>query len=974
MRLRFIAVIFLLIATGPSLILTNGQGALVPNTDWPNVGNDKGGTRYSTLKGINRGNVRNLQVAWTYRTGDMDPMRTTTIECTPIVIDGVMYVTTVKSKVAALNAATGEELWKFDPYTVPTKNIIASGGVNRGLAYWTDGDQKRILHGVADGRLISLDAATGKPDPAFGRGGEVDLRHGVDDDWSRFPYGPTSAPLVFENFIYVGFSVTEGYGPGAAGDIRAFDVRTGKQRWRFRTVPRPGEFGAATWQPDSWRGRSGANAWGGFTLDPKRGILYAGLGSAAFDFYGGDRKGNNLFASSAIALNARTGERIWHFQTIRHDLSDHDLPCPPVLATIKRDGRSVDVAAQVTKTGFCYVFDRANGRPVFPIEERPAPKSDIPGEWTAPTQPVPVKPPPLAKLGFTESDLSDITPETHAYLKQEFGKLRGGPLFTPPSFEGTVVTPGFHGGANWSGACVDPTTGILYVNTQNVPWITKLTRNPEGSAHPYNFAGYGRFTDKEGYPGIKPPWGLLNAVDLNEGRFAWQKVLGEFPALTAKGIPQTGTENFGGPIVTAGGLVFIGGTMDENFRAFDKSTGAVLWETKLPVGGYATPCTYAVDGKQYVVIAAGGGGKLATKSGDYFIAFALPEGRQSAIRNPQSAIELVAGGGTGGDGSRAEDARIIRPFAIDFTPKGDLVFVEFTGGERVRAIRNGRVYTIAGTGQTGYSGDGGDARQATFNGMHSLVVARNGDIFVADTLNHRVRRIDAKTGIVTTYAGTGQRGFSGDGGRAESAQLAEPYCLWLDSARNRLIVADLSNRRVRSIDFATGIISTIAGNGQRGIPNDGDVATEAPLQDPRAVAVDSRGSLYILERSGHCLRVVDPAGQIRTVAGTGKAGYSGDCGDAKLAQLNGPKHLWIDRDDNALIADTENHVIRKYLPREGRILHVAGTGKSGTSGIGGPPDQVQLNQPHGIYAHRNRDLYLADSTNDRILKITSRRR
>ncbi len=971
MRLRFATPLFLLLAI-TALVLQQGSEAAGGTGDCPNVGNDKGGARYSTLNQINRGSVRNLRVAWTYRTGDSDPARNTTIECTPLVIDGVMYVTTVKSRVAALNAATGEELWRFDPYAIPTKSIIASGGVNRGLAFWSDGKQKRILHGVGDGRLISINVENGKPDPAFGRAGEVDLREGMEDDLSKFPYGPTSAPMVFEDLVYLGFSASEGYGPGAPGDIRAFDVRTGKQRWRFRTVPRPGDFGAATWPPNSWQGRSGVNAWGGFTLDPKRGILYAGLGSAAFDFYGGDRKGNNLFANSTIALNARTGERIWHFQTTRHDLSDHDLPCPPVLATIKRDGKNVDVAAQVTKTGLCYVFDRTNGRPVFPIEERPAPKSDIPGEWTAPTQPIPVKPPPLSKLGFSESDLSDITPESNAYLKQQFRNLRGGPHYTPPSFEGTIVTPGFHGGANWSGACVDPTTGILYVNSQNVPWITKLVKNAQGSAHPYNFAGYGRFTDKEGYPGIKPPWGLLNAVDLNEGRFAWQKVLGEFPALTAKGIPQTGTENFGGPIVTAGGLVFIGGTMDEKFRAFDKSTGTVLWETKLPVGGYATPCTYAVNGKQYVVIAAGGGGKLATKPGDYFIAFALPD--QSQIQNPKSKIELIAGGGTGEDGSRAVEARIIRPFAVDFNPKGDLVFVEFTGGERVRTIRNGRVHTIAGTGKTGYSGDGGDARQAEFSGMHSLVVARSGDIFVADTLNHRIRRIDSKTGIVTTFAGTGVRGFSGERGPAESAQLNEPYCLWMDSARNRLIVADLSNRRVRAIDLKNGIITTVAGNGQRGIPADGAVATEAPLIDPRAVTVDSTGNLYILERSGHCLRVVNSEGRIRTVAGTGKPGYSGDGGDAKLAQLNGPKHLWIDRGDSLLIADTENHVIRRYLPREGRIVHVAGTGKSGTNGIGGPPDQVELNQPHGIYAHRSGDLYISDSTNDRILRITSRRR
>ena len=966
MRLLLSLPLALLIVSGSS-----GVGLQRKSTvDWPNVGNDKGGARYSSLSQINRGSVRNLRVAWTYRTGDAEP-KGTTIECTPIVVDGVMYVTSVKSKVIALNPATGRELWRYDPYSTPTRAIIASGGVNRGVAYWSDRKNKRILLGVADGRLISLDAATGAPDPKFGRAGQVDLRQGMETDLTPFPYGPTSAPMVFEDLVYLGFSASEGAGPGAPGDIRAFDVRTGKQRWRFHTVPRPGQFGVETWPPDAWKGRSGVNAWGGFTLDEKRGILYAGIGSAAFDFYGGDRKGDNLFANCTLALNARTGERIWHFQTVRHDLSDHDLACPPVLATIKRNGKRTDVAAQVTKTGFCYVFDRVTGRPVFPIEERPAPKSDIPGEWTSPTQPIPVKPPPLSKLGFTESDLSDLTPETHAHLKEQFRNLRGGPLFTPPSFEGTVLSPGFHGGANWSGAAVDPATGTLYVNSQNVPWITKLLKTLQGAPHPYNFAGYGRFLDQNGYPGIKPPWGLLNAIDLNKGEFAWQKVLGEFPELTAKGIPPTGTENFGGAIVTAGGLVFIGGTMDEKFRAFDKTTGEVLWEYKLPAGGYATPCTYSVNGKQYVVIAAGGGGKLGTKSSDYFIAFALPD-ETSKSGNRRSKIELVAGGGIGADGSLAKEARIVRPFAVDFLPTNELVFVEFTGGERVRGIRRGRVDTIAGTGAQGFGGDGGRAREAKFDGMHSIVVLPNGDILVADTFNHRIRRIDSRTEIITSFAGTGDEGFSGDGGPADHARLAEPYCLWLDLARNRLLVADLRNRRIRSIDLRTGIISTIAGNGQRGRPEEGALATQAPLLDPRAVAVDSTGNLYILERAGHCLRVVGSDGRIRTVAGAGAPGYSGDGGDAASAQFKGPKHLAIDRDDNVLIADTENHVIRKFIPRQGRMELVAGTGKSGAAGVGGPPDRAELNQPHGVYVHRSGDLYIADSTNDRILRIRNR--
>jgi quinoprotein glucose dehydrogenase len=580
------------------------------SVDWPVVGNDKGGMRYSPLAQIHRGNVRDLQVAWTFRTGDADG---TTIECTPLVIDGVMYVTSPKVKILALDAATGHEIWRFDPH---------ADGVNRGVAYWSDGKPngaRRILAALHDGRLISLAAWTGKPDPKFGVDGIVDLKSGVGRDVRAFQYGSTSAPLVFENRVIIPIINSEEQ-PGGPGDIRAFDVRTGKEVWRFHTVPEPGEFGHDTWKGDSWKERSGVNPWSGFTLDEKRGILFCGTGSAASDFYGGDRKGANLFANCTLALDARTGKRLWHFQTLHHDVWDHDLPCPPTLVQVKRNGKTVDAVAQPTKTGYVFVFDRLTGKPLLPMEERPVPPSDVPGEETSPTQPFPVLPPPIARQSITEADLTDLDPETAAEVRKRFKSLRGGPIHTPPSREGTVTIPGFHGGANWSGASFDPTTGILYVNSNNVPNVTTLVPKGDGFDH----TGYFRFLDKNGYPGIKPPWGLLTAIDLNTGRFVWQKTLGAFPALTAKGIPPTGTENFGGTIVTAGGLVFIAGTKDEKFRAFDKTTGEVLWEYQLPAGGYATPCTYQVNGRQYVAIAAGGGGKLGTKSGDYFIAFALP--------------------------------------------------------------------------------------------------------------------------------------------------------------------------------------------------------------------------------------------------------------------------------------------------------------------------------------------------------------
>jgi quinoprotein glucose dehydrogenase len=586
------------------------------SVDWANVGNDKGGMRYSPLKQINRENVKNLEVAWVYHSGDGGPANATTLECTPIVVEGVMYLTTAQVSIAALDAATGRELWKFN---------ARGGGVNRGVAYWSDrkpGGQRRILSGLADGRLISLDARTGKPDEGFGKGGSVDLRAGIERDISRVPYGCSSAPMVFEDRVMLPFLSSESQ-PGAPGDIRAFDVRTGKEAWRFHTVPRPGEVGNETWEGDSWKERAGVNPWSGFTLDDQRGILFCGTGSAASDFYGADRKGRNLFANCTLALDARTGKRLWHFQTLHHDLWDHDLPCPPVLVQVEHGGRKIPAAAQVTKTGYLFLFNRRTGEPLFPVEERPVPASDVAGEQAWPTQPFPVKPPPFSRQSIGEDDLSNISPETNASVREKFRHLRGGPAFTPPSVPGTVTIPGFHGGATWSGASFDPGSGLLYVNSNNVPNVTTLVKLPAG-VPPYNFTGYFRFLDENGYPAVKPPWGNLTAIDLSRGEIAWQVVLGEFPELTARGVPQTGTENFGGTIVTAGGLVFIGGTKDEKFHAFDKRTGRLLWDYKLDAGGYATPCTYSVNGRQFVVIAAGGGGKLGTKSGDGFVAFALP--------------------------------------------------------------------------------------------------------------------------------------------------------------------------------------------------------------------------------------------------------------------------------------------------------------------------------------------------------------
>ena len=596
--------------------------------NWECVGGDRGCARYSVLDEINAANVVQLEVAWKFRTGELVDGKATTIECTPLIVDGVMFVTTGNRRVVALNAATGEMVWEFDPLSYgPLAGALASGGVNRGPAFWTDpkdSSVRRIFHGTSDGRLYSIDAATGKLDTKFGTNGAKDLREDLDRDVSKLPYGPTSAPAVLDDMVILGFSNGEGPDIAAPGDVRAFDARTGAARWQFRTVPRPGEFGNETWAEGTWENRGGANAWGGISIDTKRGLVFVGLGSAAFDFYGGDRQGDNLFANCVVAIDGKTGKRVWHFQTLRHDLWDHDLPVYPNLITIERDGKRIDAVAQVTKTGFVYVLDRETGKSLFGIDDVPVPESTVPGEVAARTQPIPRKPAAFSERILDEDNVTNIGEENRKGVLERLAKLRHGEAFQPPSLEGTVVIPGFHGGANWSGACFDPTSNLLYVNSTNEPNIMAVAPAPEGSRYRYISKGYTKFNDHEGYPAIKPPWGLLNAIDLSTGEYLWQVPLGEYAELTARGIPPTGTPNFGGAIVTAGGLVFIGGTKDEMFRAFDKATGKILWQTKLPAGGYATPATYLAGGKQYVVIAASGAGKLATKAGDWFVAFALP--------------------------------------------------------------------------------------------------------------------------------------------------------------------------------------------------------------------------------------------------------------------------------------------------------------------------------------------------------------
>ena len=685
--------------------------------NWAHYLGDKGSSQYSSLSQIRPENVALLEVAWTYHCGDARPGNRSQIQCNPLVIDGILYGTSPQLKLFALDAATGEEMWRFDPAQVGDR----PGGVNRGVVYWADasGEDGRILY-AAGHFLHAIDARAGRPIETFGQGGKVDLKTGLGRDVSGLSLQVTTPGVVYENLIILGMRLGEGPGPAAPGHIRAYDVRSGTLVWRFHTIPQPGEFGFETWPADSWRHIGGANAWAGFSLDEDRGLAFCPTGAAAFDFWGGNRIGQNLFSCCLIALNAKTGERVWHQQIVHHDLWDRDLPAPPNLITVTRGGERIDAVAQVTKSGHVFTFNRETGETLFPIEEIPVPPSDLQGEVAWPTQPIPAKPPAFARQVFSYDEITNLSPDSRRAVLDQFFKARPHTLFAPPSREGTIIFPGFDGGAEWGGAAADP-EGILYVNGNEMPWILTMVEtrkeNASGSTNgdaiytqvcaachgmdrkgniaanvptligleqrmkkedalglletgkgvmpsfaflsqgqkeavtdfiygvqredgkdtepnakaadvlgkiPYSHTGYNRWLDPDGYPAVKPPWGTLNAIDLNSGEIRWRVTLGEFPELTAKGIPPTGTENYGGPVVTAGGVIFIGASKDEHIRAFDRRTGAQLWEQKLPAGGYATPATYQVNGRQYVVIACGGG-KMGTKSGDAYVAFALPE-------------------------------------------------------------------------------------------------------------------------------------------------------------------------------------------------------------------------------------------------------------------------------------------------------------------------------------------------------------
>jgi len=785
--------------------------------DWPVYGGQLEGDRYSALTQINRKNVHKLAIAWSY-----DSKETGGLQTSPLVVGRSVYGYTPTQKVIALDGANGKLLWSFDSGIKGTQPA-------RGLAWWSNGKERRLFAGVMN-FLYALNPATGKPIATFGENGRIDLRKNLRGDYTQQSIALTSPGIVFKNLIIVGSRNPETH-PSPPGDIRAYDVRTGKLRWSFHTIPHPGEFGYDTWPQDAWQRSGAANNWTGMALDAKRGIVYVPTGSAVSDFYGADRLGNNLFADTILALDAATGKRLWHFQGVHHDIWDRDFPSPPSLLTVVHDGRRIDALAQTTKQGYVYLFDRTTGRPLFPIEESAYPTSDVPGEVSSPTQPRPSLPEPFARQALTEDMLTQRTPEAHQFALEKFRTFRSAGAFIPFSIgKQTVVFPGFDGGAEWGGSAVDSKSGVIYINANEMAWTGGLTdrggdspgesvymsqcvschgehregsppafpslvgidkrltdaqitstilrgkgrmpafpvlnddrlvvllqflksgepeiipgsqsvrsgppekqemstlpatppavstpgksddpigaqtyktncsvchgENREGKPptfpalmgvgtrlsreqisqtirsgkttmpafpqlqgeelagllrylgaagdttildgavirQPYRFTGYRKFLDNEGYPAITPPWGTLNAVDLNTGKYLWKVPLGEYPELAASGLSNTGSENYGGPIVTAGGIVFIGATIfDQKVRVFDSKTGALLWQAKLPFSATATPATYMIGGRQFIVISAGGGKDPKRPSGGMYVAFALPSAKTVTAARP----------------------------------------------------------------------------------------------------------------------------------------------------------------------------------------------------------------------------------------------------------------------------------------------------------------------------------------------------
>ena len=681
-----------------ALVLGTAGIAQAADANWPAYGGDAGKSRHSPLTQINRGNVKQLTLAWSYDTHEKGDTQTQ-----PIVIGRVLYGYTPTHKTFALDAATGKQLWIFD-------SGVAGVGANRGLMYWRDGKQARVFAAV-DNFIYALDAASGRPVASFGNAGRIDLRENLGRDAASQSVRLTSPGVIFKDLMIVGGRVGETL-PASPGHVRAYDVKTGALRWTFRTIPQPGEPGYDTWPEDAWQYTGGANSWPGMTLDPKRGVVFVPTGSAASDFYGGNRQGDNLYANCLLALDAATGKLRWHFQFVKHDVLDRDLPTAPTLITLRVKGKSIDALVQTTKQGFVFVLDRDTGKPVFPVEEVPAQVSNVPGEVSHPGYLRPTLPAPYARQRLTANDLTTRTPEANTWARQQFAQVLSDGPFKPLSVGvDTTIYPGFDGGAEWGGPAWDPDTGVLYVNANEMAWLGSLAINDKGRSsgkslylrdcaachgdsgrgsppqfpslveigkrmpaeqfaervrkgggrmpafpnlqdetlqaismfltngvdspagepdtspinQQYRFTGYRRWLDSQGYPAIGMPWGTLNAIELATGKYLWRIPFGEFPELAAGGTTGTGSENYGGPLVTAGGLLFIGASIhDRKFRAFDKVDGKLLWEAALPFSADATPITYRIAGRQFVAIFASGGKERAGSGGGVYLAFALP--------------------------------------------------------------------------------------------------------------------------------------------------------------------------------------------------------------------------------------------------------------------------------------------------------------------------------------------------------------
>ena len=560
-------------------LCASGPSYAQMHTTWSDYGGAPDSAQYSALKQINRANVGHLKVAWSYPIEDSNKYA-----FGPLVVDGVMYVVAHNNSVVALNAATGKEIWLWQ--RLPAPKVIT----NRGINYWESPDHSdRRLFFSADHALNAIDARTGKPIESFGKNGLVDLKEGLGREPQSFKLVQSLTPgRVFEDLLILGSATNEGWG-SAPGDIRAFDVRTGAVRWVFHTIPHEGEFGYDTWPKDAWKSVGGANAWSEMTVDSKSGIVFIPTASPKYNFYGADRAGANLFGDCLLALDARTGKRLWHFQMVHHDIWDYDDATAPKLLTVQHNGKPVEIVAQVSKQGFIWVFRRDNGESLWSIEERQVPKSDMPNEHASPTQPFPVKPPPFARQTFTADDVSSLItdPAERARIKDQIQSARNEGLFTPPGLRGTVQMPGNNGGANWGGAAVDPSNGLLFVVSKDLPCILKLTPAPKVGPDRYE-SGFGFLSTSSGVSPIAPPWTSMTAYDLNLGVIKWQVPLG------------SAHRTRGGPVVTASGLIFTG-TSDKIIRALDESTGKVIFETQLsaPIGGI--PAVYEVAGKEYIV-------------------------------------------------------------------------------------------------------------------------------------------------------------------------------------------------------------------------------------------------------------------------------------------------------------------------------------------------------------------------------------